>query len=89
MQGGGNRFVHGGASLQEMVVPLISVKKTRKDDVVDVDVSCIPISQITTNSVMLSFYQEEPIDDKIKPLALKIAFYAKDDKLISNFNSYT
>jgi uncharacterized protein (TIGR02687 family) len=89
LQGGGNRFVHGGASLQEMVVPLISVKKTRKDDVVDVDVSCIPISQITTNSVMLSFYQEEPISDKIKPLALKIAFYTKDNKLISNFNSYS
>lgn len=89
LQGGGHRFVHGGSTLQEMVVPLICVKKMRKDDVTNVEVSCIPISQITTNSVMLSFYQEEPISDKIKPITLKIAFYSKDDKLISTYNSYS
>jgi len=90
LQGGGHRFVHGGATLQEMVVPLISVKKKRKDDVRIVDVNPVNLpSQITTNSVMLSFYQEEVIDDKVHALGLKIAFYTNDNKLISNSQSHT
>ena len=89
LKGGGHRFVHGGATLQEMVVPLITVKKKRKDDVRDVEVSCTPINQITTNSVIISFYQEEIVTDKIKPIALKIALFASDKKLLSNFQSYT
>lgn len=89
LQGGGHRFVHGGATLQEMVVPLITIKKKRKDDVREVDVSSIPLSQITTNSVMVSFYQEEAIVDKIKPLRLKMAFYTKDNKLLSTSQSFT
>jgi len=89
LQGGGHRFVHGGATLQEMVVPLITIKKKRKDDIRDVEVSAIPISQITTNSVMISFYQEEIISDKVKARSLKMAFYTKDGKLISNTQSFT
>ena len=90
LQGGGHRFVHGGASLQEMVVPLISVKKRRKDDLRVVDVSPVTLpSQITTNSVILSFYQEEVVNDKVQALSLKIALYTNDNKLISNTQSYT
>ena len=89
LKGGGHRFVHGGATLQEMVIPLITVKKKRKDDVRDVEISCTPINQITTNSVIISFYQEEIVSDKIKPIALKIALFASNKKLLSNFQSYT
>ena len=84
MQGGGNRYVHGGGALQEIVVPLLQITKKRTDDVRHVEVSCLPISQITTNSVMLSFYQEEPIDDKIKPITIKIALFSKDGEQLSN-----
>ena len=90
LQGGGHRFVHGSASLQEMVVPLIKVKRKRKDDVKDVDVSVVSLpSQITTNNVILSFYQEENISEKVKPLSLKIGIYTKDNELISSTQSYT
>jgi uncharacterized protein (TIGR02687 family) len=89
LQGGGHRFVHGGATLQEMVVPLITVKKKRKDDVREVEVSSTPLSQITTNSVMVSFYQEEVVGDKIQPISLKMAFYTKDNILLSNSQSHT
>jgi uncharacterized protein (TIGR02687 family) len=89
LQGGGHRFVHGGASLQEMIIPLISIKKRRKDDVKSVEVSAIiSISRITTNSVIIPFYQEEPINQKIKPLKLKMAFYSKDGILISNSQTF-
>ncbi len=89
VQGGGHRFVHGGAALQEMVVPLIKIKKKRKDDVRDVEVSALPISQITTNTIMISFYQEEIVSEKVKPKTLKMAFYTNDGKLLSNTQSYT
>ena len=89
MQGGGHRFVHGGATLQEMVVPLISIKKKRKDDVRDVDVSAVPMSQITTNSFSISFYQEEVVSEKVKARSLKMAFYGNDGKLLSNTQSFT
>lgn len=88
MQGGGNRYVHGGGALQEMVVPLLRITKTRTDDVRQVEVACLPISQITTNSVMLSFYQEEPIDVKVKPVTLKIALFAQDGEQLSNAQQY-
>jgi len=90
LQGGGHRFVHGGATLQEMVIPLITVKKRRKDDVRLVEVSPVNLpSLITTNSVMFSFYQEEVISEKVRPLSLKVALYTNDNKLISNNQSYT
>lgn len=89
ISGGGHRFVHGGATLQELIVPCLHVRKHRQDDVRSVEVSCLPVSQITTNSVMLSFYQEEPINDKIKPLSLKAGFYAQDGTLLSNIVRYT
>ena len=89
LQGGGHRFVHGGATLQEMVVPLITVKKRRRDDTRDVEVSVIPMSKITTNSIVLSCYQEDIVSQKVKPMRLKIAFYANDGTLLSNSQSFT
>lgn len=89
MQGGGNRFVHGSASLQELVIPLISIRKKRSDDVMSVNVEVIPLPRITTNSVNVSFYQEEPINDKMLPITLKLAFYALNGELISTTHTVT
>lgn len=89
MPGGGNRFVHGSASLQELVIPLISIRKKRSDDVNTVNVDVMPLPRITTNSVNVSFYQEEPISDKILPITLKLAFYAPNGELISTTHTVT
>lgn len=83
-QGGGNRFVHGGASLQELVIPLLEIKYQRKNVVSDVEVSIMPISTITTNSVNVSLYQEEMIDDKIKPISLNAYFCGDDGMQLSD-----
>ena len=37
LRGSGSRFVHGGATLQEVIVPVITVNKSRQDDVAIVD----------------------------------------------------
>jgi len=89
VQGGGDRFVHGGATLQELVIPLISIKKRRVDDIRDVEVEVMPIAKITTNSVNVSFYQKEPISEKIKPLTLKIGFYSKSGELLTQCHTVT
>ncbi len=78
-QGSGNRFVHGGCSLQEIAVPVIICKKIRKDDVRSVEVDVIKrFSKITSNNISISLIQRESIDDKIHPRELKAAFYSED-----------
>jgi uncharacterized protein (TIGR02687 family) len=89
VQGGGNRFVHGGTTLQELVIPLIQIKKKRATDVKDVDVAIIPIRNISTNSVNISAYQSQIVDEKIKPLTLKIAFESSDGVLLSDIVKHT
>lgn len=90
VKGGGNRFVHGGAALQELAIPVIVCKKRRKDDVRSVEVDILKsFSKITSNQIAISFFQREPIKEKIRPRTLKIAFYAKDGELLSNIHKIT
>jgi len=73
-QGGGIRYVHGGATLQELTVPVIRVRKKRKQDVRDVEVEIIPLNVVSTNIVNVTLYQKEPVSEKIRPITFKIAF---------------
>lgn len=89
VQGGGNRFVHGGSSLQELVIPLISIKKKRSTDVRDVNVDIIPLRNISTNTVNVSLYQSEIVDDKTKPITLKISFESSKGVMLSDEFKHT
>lgn len=89
VQGGGNRFVHGGATLQELVIPLITIKKKRITDVKEVNVEIIPIRNISTNTVNLSLYQSEPASEKSKPVTLKIAFESAGGTVLSDELKHT
>jgi len=85
LQGAGSRFVHGGASLQEIVIPVIEISKKRKSDVEFVDVDIISgSSNITSNSFGVSFYQKQPLADKILQRQLKAGIYSANNKLISD-----
>jgi len=89
----GSRYVHGGASLQEIVIPVIRFNKKRIGDVENVEVDVIrSFNKITSNQVTISFYQPDVVQDKVQSRELKIGFYSKDSHLISdqvtlNFNS--
>jgi hypothetical protein len=89
VQGGGNRFVHGGASLQELVIPLIKIKKKRATDVQDVNVDIIPLRNISTNTVNVSLYQSEVVDEKTKPITLKISFESSNGTMLSDEIKHT
>ncbi|NLP46781.1 MAG: BREX-1 system phosphatase PglZ type A, partial [Epulopiscium sp.] len=90
VQGGGQNFVHGGSSPQEIVVPVIKIKTTRGAvEVEKVKISLISmISKITSLLLSLDFVQQEPISDIIKPANYKIGFIDKSGKLISNEEIY-
>ena len=54
LAGGGSRFVHGGATLQEVVVPVLAMNKKRKSDTRLVNVEVWPESdKITTGQVVV------------------------------------
>jgi len=79
--GSGSRFVHGGTSLQEVVVPVIKLKRERKDDSRPVEVELLGLpAKVTTSRLAFSLFQREPVEAKKRlPLQLRIGLYAKAD----------
>ena len=79
--GSGSRFVHGGTSLQEVVVPVIRLKRERKDEsrVVEAELLRVP-AKITMGKLAFGLFQLEPVEPKKRlPLQLRIGLYAKAD----------
>ncbi|MFD3509327.1 BREX-1 system phosphatase PglZ type A [Nocardia sp. NPDC058666] len=82
--GAGTRYVHGGASLQEIVVPVITVNKKRKSDIRPVNVDLMPeTDKITTGQLAVKLVQREPVTDKIQPRQVRLGLHV-GDVLISN-----
>lgn len=86
LKGSGSRFVHGGASLQEVVLPVISIKKKRQSDVtaVEVDILRGASSMITSGQLVVTMYQAEPVTEKKQPRVLRAGIYTKTGELISD-----
>lgn len=84
-QGSGSRFVHGGATLQEIVIPIIKVNKKRQSDTSRVDVEVLQgtTNTITSGQHSVIFYQKEPATEKVQPRTLKVGIWA-DNELISD-----
>jgi uncharacterized protein (TIGR02687 family) len=84
VQGSGKRYVHGGFSLQEVVVPVVHIHKARVDDTgrVAVELMRAP-AKITTGQVALSLYQEKPVTAKLLPRELRVGVFAKDGTPLS------
>lgn len=89
LQGAGANFVHGGAMLQEIVIPLITFKHDRSkkpDNIVrHVDVKLTsPVRKITHTETYVEFFQTVAVGDKILPLELQAYFVDETGKAISN-----
>jgi hypothetical protein len=84
--GGGQNYVHGGASLQEIIVPLIKVKTERyKKEVGNVEVALTSLSRKITNLITyLDFIQTENVSDTLKPAKLKAYFETESGEKISD-----
>ena len=86
LQGSGSRYVHGGASLQEVVIPILKINKKRQSDIsaVDVDILRSACSAITSGQVAASFYQAKPVSDKVQSRTLRAGIYNQGGDLISD-----
>ncbi|MEG0780042.1 MAG: BREX-1 system phosphatase PglZ type A [Oscillospiraceae bacterium] len=84
-KGGGQNYVHGGLSLQEVVVPLLRVKTERgKKDVSTVKVALTSLTRKITNLITyLDFIQTENISDTLTSAKLGVYFEAENGERIS------
>lgn len=90
--GAGTRYVHGGASLQEIVVPVITVNKKRKSDVRPVNVDLMPeTDKITTGQLAVKLLQREAVTDKVQTrqvrLGLHVGHMLISDQPVVTFDS--
>ena len=86
MKGGGVNYVHGGVSLQEMVVPLIEYRFLRSDskeyksyrskyDTKPVSISILSASRKISNKIFnLNFFQTEPVSANREQATYQIYF---------------
>jgi hypothetical protein len=95
-QGSGSRYVHGGMSLQETVVPVLFIARKRTDTVskVEIDIINKTNNRITTNIHTVKFYQKEPVGRNTIARTIKSYFAViegdeQERKVISDVFNYT
>lgn len=86
LSGSGSRYIHGGATLQEVVIPVILVNKKRERNLANVEVNVIQNATkiITTSQFSVTLYQVEPINDKLQPRQIRVAVYDRENHCISD-----
>jgi uncharacterized protein (TIGR02687 family) len=91
LSGAGMQFVHGGSSLQEIVIPVLSVNKARGEEFeahkVEVDKLASASNTISTGQISVKFIQMEKTSSKALPRTLRVGIFAEDGKLISDIKS--
>ncbi len=96
MKGGGQNFVHGGISLQEMVVPVIEYRFLRnqskeyrknksKYDTKPVEISLLSANRKISNMIFsLNFYQKDAVGGNREAATYQLYFADSDGKAISD-----
>jgi len=89
---GGARFVHGGAMLQEIVVPVVTVRHKKDKEAGATKTKQVTIHvlgtshKITTSRHRFELIQMEPVSDRVKAITLKVAVYEGNDP-VTNIES--
>jgi len=87
LQGAQSRYVHGGATLQEVVVPVLTFHKSQRASgttPVGYKVTNNIQNRITTAQFVVQLYQEQPISAQIMARQVRIDLYADDGTLIGS-----
>lgn len=90
VKGGGENYVHGGISLQEMVVPVIAFKNLRTSSKQFVELSNAQLGllsesrKITNLIFSLDFFQRQPISDKVQPCTYTVYMTDDEDRVVSD-----
>ncbi|MFH1123002.1 MAG: BREX-1 system phosphatase PglZ type A, partial [Pseudomonadota bacterium] len=91
---GGARYVHGGAMLQEIVVPVVTVRHIKGKSVASTKTKRVTVHvlgtshKITTSRHRFEMIQMEPVSDRVKPITLKVAVYEANEP-VTNIESVT
>jgi uncharacterized protein (TIGR02687 family) len=89
IKGAGSKFVHGGATLQEIIIPLVKISSKRQDTITNVDIDIIKSNnQITTNILPISFLQSNLVSNTVLPRKIEAAIYAEDGERLSDQFNY-
>ncbi|MDP2829497.1 MAG: BREX-1 system phosphatase PglZ type A [Sulfuricellaceae bacterium] len=86
LKGSGSRFVHGGATLQEVVIPVLRINKKRQSDVSRVEVEIIGTGNktITSGQVAVVLYQTQAVTEKRQGRSLRAGIYTLAGELVSD-----
>ncbi len=88
--GGGENYVHGGVSLQEMIVPVITYKNLRTTskhfkETENVEIALLSENRKISNLIFsLDFFQKSPVGDKIAPCMYNVYFTDDEGTHISD-----
>lgn len=91
--GGGENYVHGGISLQEMLIPVVVYKNLRASSKKYVEVSNAELKLLSESRKIsnllfsLDFFQRQPIGEKVQPCDYSIYMMDDEDKIISDRQS--
>jgi uncharacterized protein (TIGR02687 family) len=74
LKGSGARFVHGGATLQETVIPVlvVSARKHRKAETVGASILTGGKTLITGNAVAFDLYQTDPVSASASKIHVRV-----------------
>jgi len=84
-RGAGKRYAHGGASLQELVVPVLEVKKASKDKAQKVDVRLVTNHrQINSGVLKVQVMQVSSLSKSTRARSLDIYLVDNEGERVSN-----
>jgi uncharacterized protein (TIGR02687 family) len=84
-QGSGMHFVHGGSSLQELVVPIIVSTRKREDVSERVPFQILnEVYKIVSGAIKIRIFQTEPVGIKAKAREVVAGLYSSSSELVSN-----
>ena len=82
-QGGGYNFAHGGASLQELIIPVIRSRRIYEEKADQVTCKLFTRDpRIVMNQFQGYILQKEPVTMTRKPMQIRVALY-KDGEMVS------
>ncbi|WP_107838029.1 BREX-1 system phosphatase PglZ type A [Metasolibacillus meyeri] len=85
--GGGLQFIHGGATPQEAITPLIDYRRTSQATPVEISVA-MPSRVIKNFRIEVPMYQDQSISTEFMAHTIRFAFYLEGER-ISNEIDYT
>ena len=84
-QGSGVQYVHGGASIQELIVPVVEYSRMREETAEKVKIKLLKFDdKITSGYMRLNVLQLEPVASRMKELEANIGLYNDKDEAVSN-----